>query len=53
MFSTSGFEIQEDQLKATFSVSGIFEPDYGREPESIYGVVESLAEDVVTINNTM
>ena len=53
MFTKYGLDTQEDQLKAMPSVSGIFEPDYGQEPESIYGIVENLAEDGVTVNKTM
>lgn len=53
MFTKYGLDTQEEQLKAMPSVSRILEPDYGQEPRSIYGVVENIAEDGVTINKTM
>ena len=53
MFTKYGLDTQEEQLKAMPSVSDIFEPGYGQEPESIYGIVENIADDGVTINKTM
>jgi len=53
MFTKYGLDTQEEELKAMPSVSKILEPDYGKEPESIYGVVENIAEDGITINKTM
>lgn len=53
MFTKYGLDTQEEQLKAMPSVSGILEPSYGQEPESIYGVVENTADDGVTISKTI
>lgn len=52
MFTKYGLDTQEDQLKAMPSVSSILEPSYGQEPESIYGIVENIADDGVTITKT-
>jgi predicted dehydrogenase len=37
-------DVQEDQLKAMASPSGIFDENYGREPEDMWGFVENLEE---------
>ncbi|KAG2158820.1 uncharacterized protein EDB93DRAFT_423937 [Suillus bovinus] len=52
MFTKYGLDTQEEQLKAMASVSSILEPSYGQEPESIYGIVENIADDGVTITKT-
>ncbi|EGO01865.1 hypothetical protein SERLA73DRAFT_177414 [Serpula lacrymans var. lacrymans S7.3] len=53
MFTKYGLDVQEDQLKAMPTPSTIFEAGYGKEPESIYGTVENLAEDGVTVTKTI
>ncbi|KAG1753884.1 uncharacterized protein EDB91DRAFT_1043575 [Suillus paluster] len=53
MFTKYGLDTQEEELKAMSSVSSILEPGYGQEPESIYGVIENIADDGVTINKTI
>ncbi|KAG0696983.1 hypothetical protein DFH29DRAFT_1024071, partial [Suillus ampliporus] len=45
MFTKYGLDTQEEQLKAMPSVGAILEPDYGQEPESIYGVIENIADE--------
>lgn len=53
VFTKYGSDTQEEQLKAMPSVSGIFEPGYGREPQEIYGTVENIAPDNTTITKSM
>ena len=43
-FTKYGLDVQEDQLKAMPDPSSIFEEDFGREPESIWGYVENLVD---------
>ncbi|KAF9247153.1 hypothetical protein BU15DRAFT_84700 [Melanogaster broomeanus] len=52
VFTKYGLDTQEGQLKAMPSVSGIFEPGYGQEPQEIYGIVENLGEDGVTVTGS-
>ncbi|KIJ05798.1 hypothetical protein PAXINDRAFT_103631 [Paxillus involutus ATCC 200175] len=49
VFTKYGLDTQEEQLKVMPFVSGIFEPGYGQEPQVIYGTVENLGEDGVSI----
>lgn len=53
VFTKYGLDTQEEQLKAMPSVSGIFEPRYGREPQEIYGTVENIGPDNTTITKSM
>ncbi|KAJ6599200.1 hypothetical protein DFH09DRAFT_28570 [Mycena vulgaris] len=48
-----GVDIQEDQLKAIETPSAIHEKGYGVEPESIWGTVECLAVDDVTMTKSI
>jgi predicted dehydrogenase len=51
-FIKYGLDLQEDQLKAMSTPKVIFEEHYGKEPESIWGTVETLATDNVTISRS-
>lgn len=53
VFTKYGLDTQEPQLKAMPTVRGIFEPEYGREPQEIYGTVENIAPDNTTITKSM
>jgi hypothetical protein len=53
VFTKYGLDTQEEQLKVMPFVSGIFEPGYGQEPQEIYGTVENLGEDGVSIAKSM
>lgn len=47
-----GFDVQEDQLKAISSPNVIFEDQYGREPEYLYGSLEHIEADDLTITQS-
>ncbi|KAH8830727.1 NAD(P)-binding protein [Flagelloscypha sp. PMI_526] len=46
-FTKNGVDIQEDQLKVMATVDEISQPSYGKEPESLWGSIESLTESGV------
>jgi hypothetical protein len=48
-FVKYGLDVQEDQLKAISTPKAVFEEQYGKEPESIWGTVETLGTDQVTV----
>ncbi|KAG6880307.1 hypothetical protein C0992_000084 [Termitomyces sp. T32_za158] len=48
-----GVDIQEEQLKAIPSPGAILEDAYGKEPESIWGTLENMASDGVTIKSSI
>ncbi|KAJ7499053.1 hypothetical protein FB451DRAFT_1204089 [Mycena latifolia] len=47
-----GVDVQEDQLKVISTPSAIHEKGYGVEPESIWGVVECIEADDVTMTKS-
>lgn len=47
-----GLDVQEDQIKAMPKPTGIFEADYGKEPESIWGKVQNIKEDGSIVETT-
>lgn len=47
-----GVDVQEDQLKAIPGPESILESQHGREPESLWGSLETVQEDGVTFNKT-
>jgi hypothetical protein len=51
-FIKYGIDVQEDQLKTMSTPKFIFEEQYGKEPESIWGTVENLATDNVTVTQS-
>ncbi|KAF9222078.1 NAD(P)-binding protein, partial [Gyrodon lividus] len=53
VFTKHGLDPQEEQLKAMSSASSIFDPGYGQEPQEIYGTVENLSEDGVTVTKSI
>ena len=48
-----GVDIQEEQLKVIASPETIREDGYGKEPESIWGTLENIAHDGVTVKTSM
>ena len=52
-FVKYGIDVQEDQLKAMSTPRFIFEEQYGKEPESIWGTVENLATDDSSLIQSM
>jgi len=48
-----GVDIQEDQLKEMQKPQGVLEPGYGKEPESLWGVVENVQDDGVTFSKAI
>ncbi|KAJ7047504.1 hypothetical protein C8F04DRAFT_1059091 [Mycena alexandri] len=52
-FVKYGVDIQEDQLKVISTPNAVHEKGYGVEPESIWGTVECIEEDDVTMNKTI
>ncbi|KAJ7699944.1 hypothetical protein B0H17DRAFT_1047816 [Mycena rosella] len=48
-----GVDVQEDQLKVILTPTAIHEPGYGVEPESIWGTVECLEADDVTMTKSI
>ncbi|KAF5369971.1 hypothetical protein D9758_001186 [Tetrapyrgos nigripes] len=52
-YTKYGLDVQEDQLKAMASPQGIFQEDFGKEAESIWGTIETIQEDQVTVNKSI
>lgn len=52
-YTKFGVDVQEDQLKAMTSPSGIYDYGFGREPEALWGTVENLEADNVSIRKAM
>ncbi|KAG8218796.1 hypothetical protein J3R82DRAFT_4471 [Butyriboletus roseoflavus] len=52
VFTKYGLDTQEEQLKAMPTVSSIFAPGYGQEPQEIYGTVENIAPDNTSITKS-
>ncbi|EIW82438.1 NAD(P)-binding protein [Coniophora puteana RWD-64-598 SS2] len=52
-FTKYGLDVQEDQLKAMPSPTGMFEAGFGKEPEAIWGFIENIGEDGATISKTV
>jgi hypothetical protein len=48
-FIKYGVDVQENQLKAIATPKAVFEEQYGKEPESIWGTVENLGADQATV----
>jgi phage terminase large subunit GpA-like protein len=48
-----GVDVQEDQLKVIATPSAIHEKDYGVEPEEIWGTLECLEVNDVTMTKSM
>jgi predicted dehydrogenase len=53
VFTKYGLDTQEAQLKAMPTVRDIFAAGYGEEPQEIYGTVENIATDHVTITKSI
>ncbi|KAF8665592.1 hypothetical protein AX16_000049 [Volvariella volvacea WC 439] len=47
-----GLDLQEDQLKAISAPREIFESQFGREPETLWGVLEHLEQDGTTVQRS-
>jgi predicted dehydrogenase len=52
-YTKFGIDVQEDQLKAMASPNGIFEDGFGREPEALWGTVENIEADDVSVRKTV
>ena len=52
-YTKFGVDVQEDQLKAMASPNGIFEDGFGREPEALWGTVENIEADDVSVRKTV
>lgn len=48
-FTKCGIDVQEEQLKVIKSPSAIFEEDFGKEPQALWGTVENIESDGVSI----
>ncbi|GLB33659.1 putative oxidoreductase family, C-terminal alpha/beta domain [Lyophyllum shimeji] len=52
-YTKYGLDIQEDQLKVIPSPQAVFEESYGKEPEAIWGTVENIEADNVTVRKSI
>lgn len=48
-----GVDVQEDQLKVITTPAAILEERYGVEPESLWGTLENLEQDDITVTKSM
>lgn len=51
-YSKFGVDLQEDQLKVISSPSAILEDQYGREPEYLWGTIEKMEADEITVTKS-
>lgn len=51
-YSKFGVDLQEDQLKVISSPSAILEDQYGREPECLWGTIEKMEADEITVTKS-
>ena len=51
-FIKYGLDVQEDQLKAMSTPKAILEEQYGKEPQTIWGTVETIGTDSTTVTQT-
>ncbi|KAJ3517564.1 hypothetical protein NLJ89_g421 [Agrocybe chaxingu] len=49
-YTKYGLDVQEDQLKVISTPKGIFENQFGAEPENIWGFVEKVEADDITVS---
>ncbi|CAA7259557.1 unnamed protein product [Cyclocybe aegerita] len=49
-YTKYGLDVQEDQLKVISTPKGILENQFGREPESIWGSIERVEADDITVS---
>lgn len=52
-YTKYGVDVQEQQLKVIASPDAIFNEDFGREPQTLWGTLENIEADGVTITKTM
>jgi hypothetical protein len=52
-YTKFGVDVQEDQLKAMASPSGIFDDGFGREPQALWGTVENIEADQVSVRKAV
>lgn len=52
-YTKYGVDVQEEQLKAIKSPNAILEEGFGKEPEELWGVVENIEADGVSIRKAM
>jgi len=48
-----GLDVQEDQLKVISTPEAILEVQYGKEPESIWGTLENIEADGITVTKSI
>jgi len=48
-YTKYGLDVQEDQLKVISSPKAILEDQYGMEPEYLWGTVEKIEADDLTV----
>jgi hypothetical protein len=48
-----GVDVQEDQLKVISSPNAILDQRYGMEPENLWGTVENIEADDLTVTKSM
>jgi len=51
-FTKFGIDVQEDQLKVISSPTAILEDQYGMEPEYLWGTVEKIEADDLTVTKS-
>jgi hypothetical protein len=52
-YTKFGVDVQEDQLKAMTSPSAIFENGFGREPVALWGTIENIEADEVSVRKAV
>lgn len=51
-YTKGGLDVQEDQLKVISTPQAILENQYGLEPQAIWGTLENLESDNVTVTTS-
>ena len=52
-YTKFGVDVQEDQLKAMASPSGVFDDGFGRESQALWGTVENIEADQVSVRKAV
>ena len=52
-YTKYGLDVQEDQLRVISSPSAILEERYGMEPEYLWGTLEKIEADDLTVTKSM
>jgi hypothetical protein len=51
-YTKSGVDVQEGQLKVIAYPDGILKEGFGKEPENLWGTLETLEADEATVNKS-